>query len=187
VEPRAISEDAILRPFTVGDVDELHAAIEANREHLSQWLPWAPRQGRGQTLEYLRTAERQAAANNGVQLAIVEHGRIVGSAGFHAIDWPRGFTSIGYWLARDAQGRGLATRAVRACVELAFGEWRLERIEIRAAPENLRSRAIPQRLGFQEAGVLRGVERVGDRWVDHVVYELRAADWPSAVSEPAAP
>jgi len=183
VEPRAICKDAILRPFAVGDLDELHAAIEANREHLAQWLPWARRQQRAGTLEFLRAAERQAAAHDGVQLAIVEHGRIVGSVGFHAIDWARGFTSIGYWLAADAQGRGLATAAVRACIDQAFGPWQLDRIEIRAAPENLRSRAIPQRLGFRELGVLRGVERVGDRWVDHVVYELRAADRPAAVSE----
>ncbi|UGS37093.1 GNAT family N-acetyltransferase [Capillimicrobium parvum] len=183
MEPWPICDDAVLRPFAESDADELHAAIEANRDHLSEWLPWAPRQGRAQTLEFLRTAQRQAAANDGLQLAIVERGRIVGSAGFHTIDWPRRFTSIGYWLARDAQGRGLATRAVRACVVHAFGEWRLERIEIRAAPENARSRAIPERLGFRELGVLRGVERVGDRWVDHVVYELQAADWPRPLSD----
>ena len=188
MEAWPIRDDAVLRLFAESDADELHAAIEANREHLSQWLPWAPRQGPAQTLEFLRTAQRQAAANNGLQLAIVERGRIVGSAGFHAIDWPRRFTSIGYWLAGDAQGRGLATGAVRACIDHAFGAWELERIEIRAAPENVRSRAIPQRLGFRELGVLQGVERVRDRWVDHVVYELRAADWPPPLSgSPGAP
>jgi ribosomal-protein-serine acetyltransferase len=187
VDPRPLTDAAILRPLSTDDVDELHAVIEANREHLSQWLPWAPRQQREQTLEFLRAAERQAAGDDGVQLAIVERGRIVGSAGFHAIDWPRRFTSIGYWLAEDAQGHGLATRAVRACVEQAFGEWRLDRIEIRAAPDNRRSRAIPERLGFRELGLLRGVEHVGDRWVDHVVYELRAADWPAVSDSPGAP
>jgi ribosomal-protein-serine acetyltransferase len=187
VDPRPLTDDAILRPLTTDDVDELHALIEANREYLSQWLPWAPRQQRDQTLEFLRSAERQAAGDNGAQLAIVERGRIVGSAGFHAIDWGRGFTSIGYWLAEDAQGRGLAGRAVRACIEQAVGEWRLERIEIRAAPENHRSRAIPERLGFREIGLLRGVEHVGDRWVDHVVYELRAADWPPVSERADAP
>ncbi|MEZ5124043.1 MAG: GNAT family protein [Solirubrobacterales bacterium] len=185
MEPRELTGDAILRPLAVDDLAELHALIERNRAHLAQWLPWAARQQREQTLEFLRAAERQAATDNGVQLAIVERGQIVGSTGFHAIDWGRGFTSIGYWLARDAQGRGLATLSVRACVEQAFGAWRLERIEIRAAPDNLRSRAIPQRLGFRELGRLRAVEHVGDRWVDHVVYELRAADWVSA--PPAAP
>ena len=53
----------------------------------------------------------------------------------------------------------------------------LNRVEIRAAPENRRSRAIPERLGFQREGVLRETERVGDRYLDEVVYGMIASDW----------
>jgi ribosomal-protein-serine acetyltransferase len=42
---------------------------------------------------------------------------------------------------------------------------------------NARSRAIPERLGFREEGTLREVERVGDRWLDGVIYSMLAADW----------
>jgi hypothetical protein len=51
------------------------------------------------------------------------------------------------------------------------------RVEIRAAPENARSRAIPERLGFTQEGTLRQVERVGDRYLDNVVYAMLAEDW----------
>jgi ribosomal-protein-serine acetyltransferase len=50
------------------------------------------------------------------------------------------------------------------------------RVEIRAAPENARSRAIPGRLGFTQEGTLRQVERVGDRYLDNVVYAMLAED-----------
>jgi ribosomal-protein-serine acetyltransferase len=51
---------------------------------------------------------------------------------------------------------------------------------IQAAVENTRSRAIPERLGFREEGILREVERVGARVLDGVLYALLAADWPPA-------
>jgi ribosomal-protein-serine acetyltransferase len=57
--------------------------------------------------------------------------------------------------------------------------WKLNRVEIRAAVANERSRAIPRRLGFTEEGVLRQAERVGDRFVDHVLYAMLAEDWQS--------
>jgi ribosomal-protein-serine acetyltransferase len=72
------------------------------------------------------------------------------------------------------------TRTVRALVDQALIGWGLNRVEIRAAPENQRSRAIPERLGFREEGVLREAEHVGDRFLDSVVYGMLAADWRAA-------
>jgi ribosomal-protein-serine acetyltransferase len=70
------------------------------------------------------------------------------------------------------------TEAVRAHVGHAFATWGLNRILIQAAVDNGRSRAIPERLGFREEGVLREVESVGGRMLDGVVYAMLAADWP---------
>jgi RimJ/RimL family protein N-acetyltransferase len=53
-------------------------------------------------------------------------------------------------------------------------------LTIRAALENVRSRAIPQRLGFREEGVLREAERVGDGYLDIVVYSMLGTEWRSS-------
>jgi ribosomal-protein-serine acetyltransferase len=166
-----------LRLLTDHDVDELHALVSANRDHLARWLPWAARQTIADSRAFIRTTRRQFAENNGFQLAIVEDGRIVGIVGFHSVSWPNRTTTIGYWLAEDAQGHGTMTSAVRALVDHAFGTWGLNRVEIRAAVENARSRAVAERLGFREEGTVREAERVGERFFDHVVYGMLARDW----------
>lgn len=56
-----------------------------------------------------------------------------------------------YWLASDAQGHGLVTRAVDALCRVAFSEQLgfFEHVEICAAEQNHKSRAIPERIdGF---------------------------------------
>jgi ribosomal-protein-serine acetyltransferase len=168
-----------LRLLEESDADELHALVEQNRARLARWMAWAERQTREQTLDFIRRTRTQFDDDDGFQMALVGAGRIVGVAGFHAVDWPNRATSIGYWLAQEEEGRGTMTRAVRALVDHALGEWQLNRVEIRADVRNLRSRAIPERLGFQYEGTLRQAYRVGeDRYSDDAVYSMLAEDWP---------
>jgi ribosomal-protein-serine acetyltransferase len=173
-----------LRLYEEADVDEVQAVIEANREYLAPWMPWAPASTRDTTLEFIRKSLKQLADNDGLQAAITDSGLIVGGTGYHRIDWENRSTTIGYWIAEDAQRRGIVTRSTRALVDHAFQRWKLNRVEIRCGVENARSRAIPERLGFTQEGVLREAERIGDRYIDHVVYAMLARDWPKE-KEPA--
>jgi ribosomal-protein-serine acetyltransferase len=168
-----------LRLLEESDAQELYGVIDANREHLAAWMPWAEGERSPEdVLPFIRATRRQIADNDGLQTAIVDpDGAIVGMVGVHGVDWPNRRTSIGYWLARDEQGRGTVTAAVRAYVDHAFGTWGLNRVTIEAAAGNARSRGVPERLGFREEGVLREAGRVGERVMDHVVYGMLAADW----------
>jgi ribosomal-protein-serine acetyltransferase len=69
------------------------------------------------------------------------------------------------------------TVAVAALLDHAFGAWDLHRVELSAAVENARSRAVAERLGFRAEGIRRGAERHGDRWLDMVLYALLAGEW----------
>jgi ribosomal-protein-serine acetyltransferase len=167
-----------LRLFEESDADELFSAVAANRAHLERWLPWVEStQSPEPILEFIRGARKQLVENNGFQAAIVDGAQIIGAVGFHAVDWDNRSTSIGYCLAENRQGRGTMTEAVRALVEYAFDAWKLNRVEIRAAVGNAKSRAIPERLGFMEEGLLREAERIGVRYEDLVVYAMLAKDW----------
>jgi ribosomal-protein-serine acetyltransferase len=173
----SIGEDRTVRQLEEADAEELYEVVAANREYLSEWLPWPPMQTLEITREFIVRSRTQSPENQGFQAAIIDRGRIVGGVGFHRLDWQNRSTSIGYWLAESAQHRGLVTSAVIALIDHAFDIWKLNRIEIHAGVGNLRSRAVPERLGFTEEGVLREAEVVGDRYVDHVVYGMLARDW----------
>lgn len=166
-----------VRSLRAADVQELYALIEANRAHLAPWLPWAADQDLAATERFIAETEAQLARDDGFQACIAPEGEIVGVAGFHSVDWINRNTSIGYWLAEDAQGRGTMTSVVRALVDHAIYEWELHRVEIQCAPENRRSRAIPERLGFRAEATLRETERIGGRYLDSVVYGLLAPEW----------
>ncbi len=179
-----ISPTTHLRLFEYSDAEELHALIEANRERLARWLSWAAGQTYEDTVGFIEKTVTQHAANNGFQAAIVCEGRIAGAVGFREGEWEEGSTSLGYWLGEAYEGRGTMTEAVRALTDHALNAWRLRRVEIRAATENRRSRAIPERLGFAEEGTLRKAELVGGRYLDSVVYSMLVANWSRAGARP---
>jgi ribosomal-protein-serine acetyltransferase len=165
---------------TLGEEDatELHALIDENRARLEAWLPWATGQVLDDTVEFVRKTREQLAGNDGFQTAVVCDGAIVGVVGYSGVDWQNRSTSLGYWLDEKHQGRGMMTLAVRALVDHALSVWHLNRVEIRAAEENRLSRAIPERLGFHQDGILRKAElAAGGEYIDIVVYSMLATDW----------
>src|SRR4051812_7957724 len=171
-----------LRLYEERFADEVYATVIANRDHLRRFLPWVDKtKSVDDTKEFMRKSLQQLANNDGFQGGIWEHGRYVGGLGVHWIRWEPRYTEIGYWLAADAQGRGIMTKAVRAVVDHAFQVWKLNKVEIRCDPENARSRAIPKRLGFTEEGVLRQVLTASDEKLhDSVVYGILASEWAAA-------
>jgi ribosomal-protein-serine acetyltransferase len=173
----ALDESRFVRPLAESDLDELWALVDGNRAYLTPWMPWAEHAVPAETAAFLRASVVQAARNDGFHAAIVQNGAIVGVAGFHYVNRVDRATSLGYWLAEHAQGRGTMTLAVAALVSHAFRELGVHRVEIRAAVDNARSRAIPERLGFTQEGVLRAAQRFGDRYVDLVVYSVLAPEW----------
>ncbi len=81
---------------------------------------------------------------------------------------------IGYSLLEEHRGNGYATEAVRALVDAAFLQAKLQRVRAFCLPENDRSRALLRRLGFREDGVLKHGASLRGRAVDVVGYSILA-------------
>ncbi|MBI1177116.1 GNAT family N-acetyltransferase [bacterium] len=173
--------DLVLRPVALSDTDALFQVVDANRAYLRRWLPWVDSSlSVEDTRKYREISARQHAAREALQVVILLAGEPIGMVGFHRFDWANRSTSIGYWLAEAHQGHGYMTSACRALIEIVFSTWELNRIEIRCAPGNTRSRAIPERLGFRIEGTHRSAEWLYDHFEDLVVYSLLADEFTSS-------
>lgn len=173
-----VDHETELRILERRHAEDLFRLTELNRMYLRQWLTWPDDiLSLDDSRRFIRSGLRQFADNDGFQAGIWYQGFLVGCLGFHGVDWSNRNTEIGYWLDRASTGQGIMTRCVRSMVDYIFDVWHLHRVEIRCAAGNLRSRAIPERLGFTQDGVLRDEMWLHDRFVDHVVYSTLANEW----------
>ena len=139
-----------LRRWRADDADEVLRAITESREHLAPWMPWATEDyDRDSAVQYLRRCESDWRSGKAFNYAILsETGGIIGCCCLMARIGPGGL-EIGYWLHRAHTGRGIATRATAALTDEAF-RIGARRVEIVHDTANVRSRAVPERLGFTE-------------------------------------
>lgn len=173
-----IDEDISLRMLTNNDADRLFEITDQSRIYLREWLPWVDQTKTIKDSEtFIQMSIQMYIDRIGLTTGIFYKNVLVGVAGFNRIDWENKIGYIGYWLANDYQGRGIMTRAVRALINFAFNEYELNRIDIRAASGNIKSQAIPKRLGFTNEGLLRQTEWLYDHFVDHIVYSLLKSEW----------
>jgi ribosomal-protein-serine acetyltransferase len=173
-----ITPTTFLRPIALEDTASLYAAVDANRAHLRQWLPWVDRTAcEADQHPFIESVIAQRTAGTGAVWLIINDDSIQGVCGFNLIDDANRKAEMGYWLAESAQHQGLMTRAVFRLLRHGFEDLNLNRIAILAATENHRSRAIPQRLGFTLEGTLHQAEWLYDHFVDHAIYALLHADF----------
>lgn len=124
------------------------------------------------TKGFIQMCLKGYAENKSVNTVILFKGEVVGVAGFNEIDWSNNTAYIGYWLGAEYQGNGTMTKTAKALTEYAISELKLNRVEIRAAAENRKSRGIPERLGFVNEGRIRQAGWLYDHYVDHIVYGI---------------
>ena len=179
-----IDEDIELRLLTKAHANMLFALTARNRDYLRRWLPWVDgTRSSTDTMRFIAEGRNQLRRNAGFHAGIWYCRELVGVIGYHYWNWTLGKTEIGYWLAASRQGKGIVTRSCRALVDYAFRNLGLNRIEIRTAVGNARSRAVAERLGFAQEGVLREAEYSSDGPVDQAAYGLLRKDWESRTSD----
>ncbi|GGJ89842.1 ribosomal-protein-serine acetyltransferase [Lentibacillus kapialis] len=173
-----IDEEIALKHLEITDAAPLFQLTDDSRETLRQWLSWVDHtKTPNDSRSFIESVLKQFAERRGLTTGILYQGELAGVAGFNLFDWTNGIGHIGYWLGAEYEGRGIMTRAVSGLIDYAFYSLELNRIEIRAAYANHKSRAIPERLGFVQEGRIRQAEWLYDHFADHAVYGKLAHEW----------
>ena len=178
------SERLIVRPYRASDAQALFEAIAESRDHIRPWLPFADNH---QTVEESRDwiihGQAKWLTREDLMLSIWEKAtyHFLGGTGIHPKNWEHRYFEIGYWLRVSAPGHGYMTEAVQLLTNYAFSSLAANRVEIRCDERNVRSAAIPRRLGFiQEARMRNHLVAPDGTLRTTLVFALIPSDLPVA-------
>lgn len=170
-----VDDDIELQLIEEDHAEGLFRIVEEAREHLDPWLPWVRNNTRvADSRQYATQARSNWGAGRAVQTAITWDGELCGTLGIK-FDAPSG--ELGYWLHPDYEGQGIVTRSCGTLLDYAFEHYSFRRAIIRAAPENKKSWAVPERLGFTHEGTARRAGSHPDGPFDLKVYSLLREEW----------
>jgi RimJ/RimL family protein N-acetyltransferase len=150
-----------LRPWAESDAASVVECIDGDPE-ITVWLDQVPQPYTlADAKSYITGVDQETYA-----VTDAGSGRVLGSIGLGGpVD---GICEIGYWIRADARGHGTTTRERDG----------VERVQLRADVENVSSRRVAEKAGFQLEGVLRSAHwnaRLGRRQ-DWAMYSLLPAD-----------
>jgi ribosomal-protein-serine acetyltransferase len=173
-----ISETTTLEPLSDHHAEPTFELIDNNRAHLKTWLTWVDfMQSVDNFRNFIIGAKQRMADKQEVSFMILHEGKVAGRVGLYYIDHQNKLASIGYWLGEEFQGKGLVTKACQEVIKQGFTDLGLNRIEIKCATGNLKSQAIPERLGFTKEGILQQAELVNGQFHDLYLYSLLKQEW----------
>ncbi|MFT2817341.1 GNAT family N-acetyltransferase [Leifsonia sp. A12D58] len=180
------TERLLLRPLTEADADDVFAYQSI--PEVVRYLPWPLRdrdESREHTLkraEFTRLEDDRDAMILAVELGneTGEPGRVIGDISVFLDSGANAQLEIGWVIHPDSQGRGYATEAARAVLDLVFGEIGAHRVMARLDPRNLASVALCRSLGMRQEAHFVECEIFKGEWSDLAVYAILKRDWESS-------
>ena len=171
--PPLSADVVLLRPWCEADIPGI---VLASSDPVMQQFSWrtAP-YTEADARDYLAEQEEARLRGEGLSFALVEprdQAAVLGCVSLQEVRLDHGCAAVGYWLAPEGRGRGLATHAVRLLARWAFAELGLARLELTCGPDNEASQHVAERCGFSREGVLRSYVPFKGARRDSVLYSL---------------
>lgn len=176
------SEKIFLRMPQISDYSEWAELRACSREFLTPWEPrWARDElSRPAYRQRLRYYVKNFKEGNGYAFFLFRQSdkKLVG--GINLSNLRRGVTqscSIGYWVGKPFSCQGFMTQGLKEIIPFVFDELRLHRIEAACLPNNIASKKLLEKCGFQREGYARSYLCINDTWQDHLLYALLEEDF----------
>jgi ribosomal-protein-alanine N-acetyltransferase len=165
-----------LRPLDREDVPALFS-LGVDPE-VSRFFSWGPYQSAEEAAEFVASLDRQRASGERLELGIFgSDGELVGITGLSEFSRRDRRAVLGTWLGRPHWGSGANRESKAMLLALAFRSLGLLRVTALASPQNVRSIAALERLGFVHEGVLRGWHVHGGVPRDVAVLRMLRDEW----------
>lgn len=176
----------VLRCWDPHDASLMKEAIDASIEHLRPWMPWAweePTEMQAKVERLRRMRSRFDLGEDFVYGVFSPDEREVwGGTGLHT-RIGEGALEIGYWVRVDRIGQGLATEFSAALTRAGFEVYGVRRMEIHCDPANVRSAAVPRKLGYTHEATLPKRVPFGEQSPrDSMIWALHKEAYPASPS-----
>lgn len=148
---------------------------------VTKWFSWGPYESIDEPLRYVKRCAEQRMV--GEQLDFLMVHRTAGPVGITGLSEfsPRNrHCMVGTWFGRDFWGTGMNRESKALLAHLAFTVLGQHRVGSYSNPDNLRSTAALEGVGFRREGVLRGWHRHGDVFHDVNVFGMLRTDWEAS-------
>ena len=156
--------------------DETLAELQLhNRNFLAPWDPVRPDDyftaaGQRTDIEAALTRHERGEAVPWVVLG--DNGKVAGRLTLNGIvRGPFQSCSMGYWLAENETGRGLATAAVQTALTFAFEQLGLHRVQAETLTNNFASQRVLDKAGFKQYGLAPRYLKIAGEWQDHLMFQ----------------
>lgn len=171
---KSLTQRVALREPTLDDQAAFIAAARRSRKLHGRFAhpPLTPKQFRE------RLARLPEPNHEGRVVVDAASGELVGVINLNEIvRGPSQSAYLGYYAFEPYAGKGLMTEGLALVLQLAFDELRLHRLEANIQPDNARSLALVQRLGFQREGFSPRYLKLAGRWRDHERWAMLRESW----------
>jgi ribosomal-protein-serine acetyltransferase len=174
-----IDDGLLLRSFEPEDAQELFRVVEASREHLRPWLPWVDMSTKPEhSLQFIQQSKIQQRNQEGISLGIIYNHHIIGSMGMHNWDHTLKKAQLGYWVAKEYEGKGIIQKCLAAFVDFLFNKAGLNKVEIHFMVNNQRSARVAEQAGFKVEGIIRQSYLMNGIYHDIAITGLLKKEWP---------
>jgi RimJ/RimL family protein N-acetyltransferase len=181
------TERLILRMMTPADLDDLHSYWKLDEVAKYELYPPRTREENAERIAKYSSAVTIATDGDFWQLAVQlkpagaeTTGRVIGDLYFKLDSIRLSKAEIGWTVNPEYQGRGYATDAATAVMDVAFRTMGLHRVVAELDPENAASIALCKRLGMREEGWFVKDQIVKGEWGDSGFYGILETEWLEA-------
>ena len=173
-----VDDEIKLSKISLTSAELIYDSINNSRKHLHEWLPFVDgTKSVSDTKIFIDSVLNSRCPKRDMIFEIWYQEQFAGLIGFKEIDNSNNKTEMGYWLDAGMTGKGIMVRSCKALIDYALNDLKLNRVMIKVAVGNEKSRAIPVLLGLKPEGIERHGESLHNNYVDLEIYSTLKEEW----------
>lgn len=168
-----IDSEITLKQISLAYAEELFNLVNLNLDkNLGYWCPDLAKTYSSfeSTMSHINDASSKFNDDKTPDLLILYKGKLTGLISLSPIYDQK--SEIGYWLGAEFENLGLVSRSIPNVLNYAKTSLKLKSIDLSTSAPNTQSQKLPIRFNFQKMRIVKDAEKIGDKLVDHILWNF---------------